>query len=74
MFFGKKNESPVNTPMNWVDRNHTEGKHKNSLQNAKILITGGTGTFGNAFLDRCLEQGAAEVRILSRDEKKQYDI
>lgn len=44
------------------------------LCDAKILITGGTGTFGRAFLDRCLEEGAAEVRILSRDEKKQYDM
>lgn len=52
----------------------SEQTPRNSLQNAKILITGGTGTFGNAFLDRCLEQGAAEVRILSRDEKKQYDM
>ncbi len=39
-----------------------------------ILITGGTGTFGNAFLDKCLEDGASEVRIFSRDEKKQYDM
>ena len=74
MFFNKKHESPVNTPMEWVGRNNPEEKRRHSLQNAKILITGGTGTFGNAFLDRCLEQGAAEVRILSRDEKKQYDM
>lgn len=47
---------------------------KNELRGAKILITGGTGTFGRAFLDRCLEQDAEEVRILSRDEKKQYDM
>ena len=45
-----------------------------SIQNATVLITGGTGTFGNAFLDRCLEMGAGEVRIFSRDEKKQYDM
>lgn len=44
------------------------------IANSVILITGGTGTFGNAFLDKCLEQGAAEVRIFSRDEKKQYDM
>lgn len=46
----------------------------NELRGAKILITGGTGTFGRAFLDRCLEEDAEEVRILSRDEKKQYDM
>lgn len=45
-----------------------------SIQNATVLITGGTGTFGGAFLDRCLEMGAGEVRIFSRDEKKQYDM
>ncbi len=46
----------------------------NSLLDATVLITGGTGTFGNAFLDRCLASGAKEVRIFSRDEKKQYDM
>ncbi len=46
----------------------------NLITNSVVLITGGTGTFGNAFLDRCLELGAAEVRIFSRDEKKQYDM
>lgn len=45
-----------------------------SIQGATVLITGGTGTFGNAFLDKCIEDGAKEVRIFSRDEKKQYDM
>lgn len=45
-----------------------------TLQGSTVLITGGTGTFGNAFLDECLEAGADEVRIFSRDEKKQYDM
>lgn len=45
-----------------------------TIQGATVLITGGTGTFGNAFLDKCLEMDAAEVRIFSRDEKKQYDM
>lgn len=44
------------------------------LKGAVVLITGGTGTFGNAFLDKCLKEGAEEVRIFSRDEKKQYDM
>lgn len=37
----------------------------------KILITGGTGSFGHAFLDYLLDQEFAEVRIFSRDELKQ---
>lgn len=49
-------------------------KYAATLQDATVLITGGTGTFGNAFLDECLEAGAEEVRIFSRDEKKQYDM
>lgn len=39
-----------------------------------ILITGGTGSFGNAFLRRLLKTKVNEVRILSRDEKKQDDM
>lgn len=41
---------------------------------SSVLITGGTGSFGDAFLRRCLEIGAREVRVFSRDEKKQYDM
>ena len=40
----------------------------------KILITGGTGSFGNAFLDKLLLEDFSEVRIFSRDEKKQNDM
>jgi len=39
-----------------------------------LLITGGTGTFGNAVLKRFLKTGIAEIRVLSRDEKKQEDM
>jgi UDP-glucose 4-epimerase len=39
-----------------------------------LLITGGTGSFGNAVLKRFLETGIAEIRIFSRDEKKQDDM
>jgi UDP-N-acetylglucosamine 4,6-dehydratase len=39
-----------------------------------LLITGGTGSFGNAVLRRFLSSGLREVRILSRDEKKQDDM
>lgn len=40
----------------------------------KLLITGGTGSFGNAVLKRFLDTDIAEIRIFSRDEKKQDDM
>ncbi|MCT4583402.1 MAG: polysaccharide biosynthesis protein [Peptostreptococcaceae bacterium] len=40
----------------------------------KLLITGGTGSFGNAVLDRFLKTDIDEIRIFSRDEKKQHDM
>lgn len=40
----------------------------------KLLITGGTGSFGNAVLKRFLTSDIAEIRIFSRDEKKQDDM
>lgn len=39
-----------------------------------ILITGGTGSFGNAVLERFINSSVAEIRIFSRDEKKQHDM
>ncbi|HCT70339.1 MAG TPA: UDP-glucose 4-epimerase [Bacteroidales bacterium] len=39
-----------------------------------LLITGGTGSFGNAVLSRFLKTGIKEIRIFSRDEKKQDDM
>ena len=39
-----------------------------------LLITGGTGSFGNAVLQRFLDSDIAEIRIFSRDEKKQEDM
>lgn len=44
------------------------------LKNSILLITGGTGSFGNAVLERVIELDIKEVRILSRDEKKQDDM
>ena len=46
--------------MNWTDKT--------------LLITGGTGSFGNAVLDRFLNSNVKEIRIFSRDEKKQDDM
>lgn len=40
----------------------------------RVLVTGGTGSFGNFVVRHLLKQGAKEVRVLSRDEKKQYDM
>ena len=42
--------------------------------NKVLLITGGTGSFGNAVLKRFLETDIKEIRIFSRDEKKQDDM
>src|SRR5699024_6643589 len=43
-------------------------------KNKTLLITGGTGSFGNAVLKRFLNTDIAEIRIFSRDEKKQDDM
>lgn len=44
------------------------------FKNKILLITGGTGSFGNAVLNRFLQTDIKEIRILSRDEKKQDDM
>lgn len=44
------------------------------LKKATLIITGGTGSFGNAVLNRFLDTGVNEIRIYSRDEKKQDDM
>ena len=44
------------------------------FKNAVLLITGGTGSFGNAVLRRFLDSDIAQIRIFSRDEKKQDDM
>jgi len=43
-------------------------------KNKVLLITGGTGSFGNAVLSKLLNSDLKEIRIFSRDEKKQEDI
>ncbi len=47
---------------------------KSEFSNKTLLITGGTGSFGNAVLDRFLNTDIGEIRIFSRDEKKQDDM
>ena len=44
------------------------------FENKTLLITGGTGSFGNAVLNRFLDTDIGEIRIFSRDEKKQDDM
>ena len=47
---------------------------KNLFGDKILLITGGTGSFGNAVLKRFLNSDLKEIRIFSRDEKKQDDM
>lgn len=44
------------------------------MRASKILITGGTGSFGSSMIPRLMELGAGEVRIFSRDELKQHEM
>lgn len=44
------------------------------LRGKRVLVTGGTGSFGNFIVRRLLDEGVREVRVFSRDEKKQYDM
>lgn len=44
------------------------------FENKTLLITGGTGSFGNAVLNRFLKTDIGEIRVFSRDEKKQDDM
>lgn len=49
-------------------------KYMEIFKDKVLLITGGTGSFGNAVLRRFMQAGLREIRILSRDEKKQDDM
>ena len=44
------------------------------FENKVLMITGGTGSFGNAVLNRFLDSDLKEIRIFSRDELKQDDM
>ena len=61
----KNNEAPGNDRGCVADVSHFENK--------KLLITGGTGSFGSAVLNRFIAEPFDEIRIFSRDEKKQED-
>ena len=47
---------------------------KTMFDNKSLLITGGTGSFGSAVLNKVLSTNIKEIRIFSRDEKKQDDM
>ena len=44
------------------------------IKNPSFLITGGTGSFGNETVRKFLDSELSEIRIFSRDEKKQEDL
>ena len=46
----------------------------NLFNKKTILVTGGTGSFGNAFVKKIIKSKFKELRIFSRDEKKQFDM
>lgn len=58
--------------INLVD--FVEGCERNMFNGKKLLITGGTGSFGSAVLKKYLASDVSEIRIFSRDEKKQDDM
>lgn len=59
--------------MNYMYNTHNMNI-SNTFKNKVLLITGGTGSFGEAVLSRFLKSDIKEIRILSRDEKKQEDM
>ena len=52
----------------------TDKQGPSMFKDKVLLITGGTGSFGNAVLNRFLHSDFAEIRVFSRDEKKQEDM
>ena len=62
--------------MERFDRSDAEVRLKGYLvfNNKTLMITGGTGSFGQAVLKRFLDTDVNEIRIFSRDEKKQEDM
>ena len=60
----------------WNRQKITEKQNKTMsiFAGKTLMITGGTGSFGNAVLNRFLRTDIGEIRIFSRDEKKQDDM
>jgi UDP-glucose 4-epimerase len=74
--------SSIEQLLNWVAEKYRKNISPVKMENKRVLmfndktllITGGTGSFGNAVLRRFLNSGLREIRIFSRDEKKQDDM
>lgn len=60
--------------MVWRDAKQTLSEYSTVFKDKNLIITGGTGSFGNAVLRKFLDTDIAEIRIFSRDEKKQDDM
>jgi len=58
----------------WKNFSEDQNKFQKMFNGKTLLITGGTGSFGNAVLNRFLETDVSQIRIFSRDEKKQHDM
>ena len=57
-----------------ADDRPAEENKMSVFSNKTLLITGGTGSFGYAVLNRFLDTDIGEIRVFSRDEKKQDDM
>ena len=59
---------------NLLQYRREKGKKMSAFDNATLMITGGTGSFGSTVLKHFLDSDLKEIRIFSRDEKKQDDM
>ena len=60
--------------LTWQKSSYERRKNMSLFKGKTLMITGGTGSFGNAVLNRFLQTDIGEIRIFSRDEKKQDDM
>jgi UDP-N-acetylglucosamine 4,6-dehydratase len=67
---GLDSSAPIRQPDGWPKARRANPM----LTGSTLLITGGTGTFGNAVVEMAQKTGCGQIRILSRDEKKQDDM
>ncbi len=56
--------------VSWRNGGEDMGMLATRFKNKTLLITGGTGSFGNAVIRKFLDTGIKEIRVFSRDEKK----
>ena len=54
--------------------NADKSTYKSQFKNKTLVVTGGTGSFGNAIVKRFIDSDLKEIRVFSRDEKKQDDM